>query len=513
MKNWQVIATAVGLTSASSALLASSFSLAPALLTLAGVIAANIVFARGGFGEVLDRRVEWGWMAVCGLIALLSTLLGGEGHLFFAKDDWLGRDAVMADLVSSGIPVFYRHDGGDFLLRAPLGMYLVPAAVGKLAGLQFAHLALVVQSTLLLSVFFYAITLVWPRGRLAFIFLFLFFSGLDSIPVLAKTGGASLLRVPAFWVEIGYFPAHLSQFFWGPPHALPGWWFAALVALYMRREIDLAALAAASLPLLLWSPLALMGAAPVFVALALLSPREMAKLRFVCAAFCAIGFLPILLYLGAGAEGVPHRFQAFSEGFFDEYLLLVFFGLTQIAVLALFWRKTASWFRPALAIAIFLLLVCPLFNLGYMNDATQRASLAPRALLAFGFDALLIDCLLSRAWLAFASGALVFLIGAVSPALELYDTLTTPRFSVSDCNLLTVYRKHNHDRYLPSYLAAAASFPPWLFAAAPQGAPLEVKTRLCWPDRIYGEKLFNWLKPEHRIWLRAPTPQDLAATP
>ncbi len=512
MKNWHVVAGAVCFTSASSALLASSFSLLPAFLVLAGVAAADLLFAAGDFGSALKRPVEWRWLAACAAIALSLTLLGGEGHVFFSKDDWLGRDAVLADLVSRSMPVLYRHDGGEFILRAPLGMYLVPAAIGRIAGLQAAHLALVTQSAILLSIFFYVVTLVWPRGRVAFIFLFVCFSGLDTIPILIKTGAASLLRVPAFWVEIGYFPPNLDQFFWGPPQALPGWWFAALVGLYVRREIDLAALTAASLPLLLWSPLALMGGALVFIALALLSPREMARRRFALACLCAAGFLPILIYLRAGAEAVPHRLQAFDAGFFDEYLLLVIFGLTQIAVVFLFWKRVEDWFRPVLVISVVLLLLCPLFNLSYMNDITQKVSLAPRALLAFGYNSLLIECFLSRAWLAFASGALVFLIGAISPALELYDTLTTPRFAISDCNLLTVYRKHKHERYLPTYIAAVGSFPSWLFPDAPKGAPLEVETRLCWPDRIYGEKLFNWLKPENRIWLRAPTPQDLADT-
>jgi hypothetical protein len=511
LKNWHIVAAAMAVTSAGSALLAPSFSLLPALLALAGVVCANCVFLAGRFGEALERPVEWRWLAVCAGVGLSLAVLGGEGHLFFSKDDWLGRDAVLADLVSRAMPAFYRHEGGDFILRAPLGMYLLPAAVGRIAGLQAAHFTLVGQTTFLLAAFFYAITLVWPRGRLAFIFLFVFFSGLDSIPVLIKTGGASLLRVPAFWVEIGYFPPNLSQVFWCPPHALPGWWFAALAVLYLRREIDLAALSAASLPLLLWSPLALMGAAAIFVPLALLSPPEITRPRFAFACMSALGFLPLLAYLGAGAEGVPHRLQIFESGFADEYVLLLIFGLTQLALAFVFWKRLDVWFRPLLAISALLLLISPLFNLGYMNDATQRVSIAPRALLAFGFDALLIDFFFARAWAPLAAGALVFLIGAMSPALELYDTLTTPRFSISDCNLLTVYRKHNHDRYLPTYIAAIDSFPSWLFAGGPKSAPLEVETRLCWPDRVYGEKLFNWLKPEYRIWLREPRPEDLSA--
>jgi hypothetical protein len=512
LRNRHLLVAAVAFWTLSSVLLATRFALAPALATLAGAVVANGIVARGGFGELLEKPVDGRWLTACLLLGLLLATLGGEGHFFFSKDDWLGRDAVLADLVSRWAPTPYRHDGADFLLRAPLGMYLAPAAVGRILGLNAAHLALLAQNSLALGGFFYFVTLLWPRRRLAFVLLFVFFSGLDAIPVLLKTGGA-LLRVPAFWVEIGWFPAHLSQLFWGPTHALPGWWFAALAALHARRQIDLATLAAASLPLLLWSPLAVMGAAPLLLILAALSPRAMATPRFALACVAGLGFLPIVFYLRAGAEAVPHRFQWATPGFFDAYLLLILFGLTQAIFVAVLWRRIEPWFRPTLAAAIFLLLLSPVYDLGFMNDVTQRVTLAPRALLAFGFNALLIDSLAAGAFAALASGAAIFAVGAVSPAVELYDTLSTPRFSISDCNLLTVYAKHRHERYLSTYLAPMNAMPAWLFGRAAEGPPLEKEDRLCWPDRIHGEALFDWMKPENRIWLTRPKPPAEAASP
>lgn len=144
-----------------------------------------------------------------------------------------------------------------------------------------------------------------------------------------------------------------------------------------------------------------------------------------------------------------------------------------------------------------------------MNDITQRVSIAPRALLAFGFDALLIDLFASGAWAAVVSGALIVAVGAISPAIERWDTLTTPRFSICDCNLLTVYAKHRHENYLPTYIAPVGAFPSSLFRPADGAVPLEKEDRVCWPDRVHGEEQFNWLKPENRIWLR---PRPAAAT-
>lgn len=499
----------MALTSASAALFATGLQPIPAIVTLAGLILANALVARAPFGEMLTRPVEWRWFAVCLIIGFALAMVGGEGHFFFAKDDWLGRDAVLADIVNRWTPVTYIFNDAEHMLRAPIGMYLLPGAIGHLFGLKAAHMTLLAQTSLLLGFFFYVITLVWPKRRLLFIVFFILFSGLDTIPVLIKTGGASLLRYPAFWVEIGNYPANVNQLFWAPTHALPGWHFAAVALLLLRREIDVAALAAATLPLVLWSPLAIMGAVPIFLVFMVSSPREILSLRFAAACVATFGFIPILIYLRADAGAVPFGLQIFEAGYFDSYLIFILFALTQIGFVIVLWRRVDPWFRATLAASIVLLLVFPFFDLGFMNDIAQRVSIVARAFLAFGFDALIVELLVAGSALALIPGVAIVLIGAITPALEFYDSITTPRFSISDCNLMTVYGKHNHDKYLSTYLARLDVFPSWLFRMREGQEPLKRETRVCWPDRVHGEKLFNWLKPENRIWLRTPTAQDL----
>lgn len=513
MRNSHLVIAAVALTSAGSALLATSFSLAPAIVTLAAVLGVNAIVARGPVGELLAREVEWRWLLTCLLVGLLLDMLGGEGHFFFAKDDWLYRDAVLSDIVDRWLPVFYTDASGVFMLRAPLGMYLLPAAVGYFLGLSAAHVALLVQNSIILGFFFYMATLVWPRRRLVFVLLFVLFSGLDVIPVLLKTGGRSLLVNLAFWVDSWQYSSNVSQLFWSPNHVLPGWWFAALCLLYLRDEIDLAALAAASSPLVLWSPLTLASGVAIFAFFALRAPRQAFTLRFGGACCAALGLAPILAYLAIDAENVPHQWLVFDKGFFDDYSVFILFALTQVGVLAFFCRRIEPWFRTTLWASVALLLAIPAYSVGYMNDFSQRVPIIPRTFLAFGFDALVIDLLTSGALLALTAPLLVVMIGAVTPALEFYDTLSTPRFAPSDCNLLSVHMKLHPRNYLSTYLARRDAIPSWLASAEPQQAPLAAEERLCWPGRIYGEKLFNWLKPENRIWLRAPTAQDLNGAP
>ena len=98
-----------------------------------------------------DEHVDRPVAAACLGLALVLCLLGGQTHAFFANDDWLIRDAVLADLVARPWPVEYERGGEMLFQRAPLGMYLVPALAGKIAGLGVAHLALLVQNTLVIG--------------------------------------------------------------------------------------------------------------------------------------------------------------------------------------------------------------------------------------------------------------------------------------------------------------------------------------------------------------------------
>lgn len=503
MRNFHIIAAAAVLYALGSALLATSFALWPALAALAGVLVSLRIIARNPWGEVLQRPVEGRWLCICLVLALFLSMVGGQGHFFFAKDDWLYRDAVLSDIAAHWLPVFYQDGDARYVLRAPLGMYLAPAGLGHLFGLRAAHLALLTQSGVLLAAILYAATLMFERRRLLFLALFALFSGLDVLPVLIKTGGENILVYLAFWVDDWNYPSNLTQLFWNPNHVLPGWWFAALCVLHLRREIDLATLAAASLPLVVWSPLTLFGAAALFAFLALRELRALWSFRFASVFAAALGFVPILAYLAADAGEVPHKWLVFQPDFLDFYLIFILFALTQIAFVAAFRARIAPWFAGALWFSIALLLVVPVYDLGFMHDFSMRVSIVPRALLAFGFNALLIELLAQGALLGAGAGALIASIGAVTPALEIYDSLSTPAFAPSDCNLATVHKKLHPRLSLSTYLARPDSFPAFLPRAGETNAPFAATARVCWPDRKYGEKLFNWLEPENRIWLRS----------
>lgn len=489
--------------SASSLLFAANLQAAPAAALAAGVLIANLLLWRGmAASPLLEQKLDTLWLLALLAVGAGLALLGGEGHLVFAKDDWLVRDAVLADISAHGLAARYEDGGGLAMLRAPLGFYLLPAAVGRLFGLGAAHFAMLAQTASIVAGFFYCATLVWPKRRGLFVLLFAIFAGLDILPVLMKTGGAWAPRYLAFWVDGMYYPPNLSQLFWSPNHVLPGWWFAALAALHIRREIDFSTLAASSLPLLFWSPLTTPGCAGLLLFFFLRAPGAALTPRLALVCLAALGLAPILAYFLTGAGDTSHRLALFDADFQEDYPIFVLFSLVQAFFVLALWRRVDPAMRAPLVASLLLLLAIPVVRIGLMSDFVQRASIAPHALLAFAFDALLID-LLPAAGPAFVLGGAIAAIGAVGPALEIWDSLGTPRWAVSDCNMATANRKYTgHATFLPHYFAPIAAMPAWLFRTADATEPLRLEERLCWPDRVYGETKFNYMKPEHLIWLR-----------
>jgi hypothetical protein len=107
---------------------------------LLGLPAFVLLLAGIGLGLRQFAHIDCGspslkTLSACFGIALAGCLLGGQGRLFYATDDWIIRNAVLMDLVSTAWPPTYDWNGESAILRAPLGIYIVPALVGKAFGM------------------------------------------------------------------------------------------------------------------------------------------------------------------------------------------------------------------------------------------------------------------------------------------------------------------------------------------------------------------------------------------
>ena len=445
----------------------------------------------------LDAPIDARLFGSCLLAALAILILGGEGHFFHAVNDWLIRDATLTDIVHRGVLAAYQFEGRDYALRAPIGMYVVPALAGQWTSLFGAHLAMVAQNAVLLASILYVFGYLAPGHRLAVLALMIFFAGLDIAPVLAQAiarrlGGddfwlPTTLTVWAPW--FAYVPS-LQDFFWAPNHALPGWWFAALALLVARRELDVAGLAAAAAPLALWSPLAI-ACAPFFLLLfvarqparALASPRNWMSLFACCL------FFPVAAYLTAASDTIASSWTILRPGFWLIYALTIAVELPQLLIVAIYWRLTTPERRPTLVLSAVLLLAIPAFGFGPVDDFVLRTPIAPLAILAFEFAVVATRIDPARQPVGRLAIVCVVGIGLFGPGFEILRAFVRARFAISDCGLMQAARDFEiRSGVAPStfeppshYVAALDRMPRWLIVYDPaQAVPFE--PRVCWPD-------------------------------
>lgn len=480
-----------------NAIFATALRPLPAAITLLGCAgAAALLWRARSSSPLLGAPVDVPQFGLSLALGLALCMLGGEAHFFHATRDWLFRDAVMNDLVKNGLTVLYQWEGQDYLLRAPLGMYMVPALMGRAFGLYAAHLTLLAQNALVLSALLYFIATLAGVKKTPFLLLLIAFSGLDILPILAAEAremwkGEDFMPFAhiEWWGE--YFSpirlqysSHLTQLFWVPNHMLPGWWFSLLALLYVRKEIELPILLVSFATMLFWSPLSMMGAAPFLAFFAL---EKLPRNLFAPGVFaaCAVGllFLPIALYLSMDAAAVPHEVLLTREGFAWRYLFFLEIEIPQAIVVLYAWNKVEPCDRRMLALSLVLLLLIPLYRIGVSNDFVMRVSIPPLFMLAFAFARIAVLTPRDNGRFATCISVLVIL-SAATPLLEIKQALRQP-FAISDCNVVTSWYKGDPSMLPTNYWARVEKTPEWLMSPARAPAPLTIEDRKCWPDHLF----------------------------
>ncbi len=374
-----------------------------------------------------DRGVGMPTLLSSLALAVILLLLGGEGRLFYAPTDWQVRGAVLRDLTLYPWPFVYGVHTQPDLLRAPLGMYLLPAMAGKVLGsVRAAEFALLAQNTLILTSLF-AIGASWfdtARARWIAALLFVGFSGMDAIGQLLA--GQPLAMNPERW-NLAVFSANISQIFWVPLHGFAGWIGAALYLLWRMRGMRLAWFLA-PLPLLtLWSPLALMGILPLaaHAGIETIRKRQLRIGDIAVPAGTTLVSLPALLYLASGSGAVGGGAAVLP---LNHYLSLELFEVAPYLLgLWFIGRDTRFGGMPTLALITAMLLLMPYGQIGNSNDFVMRASPPALAILAL----MTIDRLLQPSrpgeglWRGIMIGALA--IGLNTPAFELWHAVSLPR--------------------------------------------------------------------------------------
>jgi hypothetical protein len=321
---------------------------------------------------------------VLGCVALAAVILalGGEGRFAYANADWQIRDAVLRDLTLNSWPYAYTARGAVEILRAPVGMYLLPALAGKAGGVGVAEVALLAQNATLLGILFALGSLLvdTARARLILLAVVIAFSGMDFLGWLR---GAPVLAWD--WTThidgtANQYSSHITQAFWVPQHAIAGWTGAVLFLLWSKGRLSLVQFLV-PLPLLaLWSPLALMGLMPFAAAAGITTLlRRRLQARDVAAPFLATAVaIPALFYLQAAGDTVGIRANPISliEWLHFQQIETIPF-IVGVALLASGRRP-----RMLLGLAATCLALVPLIQVGNSNDFMMRASIPALAVLA-----------------------------------------------------------------------------------------------------------------------------------
>jgi hypothetical protein len=467
------------------------------------VLLAGLALGLRQFAEIGSANISLKILSICFGVALVGCLLGGQGRLFYATDDWMVRNAVLSDMVSAAWPPAYDWNGEPAILRAPLGIYLVPAFIGKAFGIGVAHFAFLIQNTIVFALILFGLTKAPLRGngRVGIVAFFLLFSGLDVVPsVRSLLANAHTLQPSMFhldsWAGRIQYSSHVTQLFWVPHHAFAGWVF---VVFYLRWRKDLLGAPALAMVFglcLLWSPLATIGALPFLLFATVVDLlRSRIRVTSLLAPGCiAAATVPVFLFLIMDSGAVEKGTFFFESNFWPVYGI---FLAVEIGPFYLILRESpldrTLTERAELVLVFGLLVLLPLFYVGFSNDLTMRASnpaLALLALLVFEeIQLAFAEKRRARIWMT-----AVVIIGAATPAFEIARSFVLPSERFSTCNLLQAWRHSAWTKIsMTPYLAREGGVGNWLLKRSEQSPLRDVASNcgeaytapLTWPKAAF----------------------------
>jgi len=334
------------------------------------------------------------------------------------------------------------------------------------------------------------------RARIVALALFVAFSGADCIGwAQRRLAGLEGLDLPHLepWSGQFQYASNVTEVFWTPHHALGGW---ALVAAYLAwrtgrmRALQIAPLWAAAC---FWSPLAALGALP-FLAFAFACDAMDGKLKagdFALAAIAGAASLPLAYFLTRDTGAIEKGLIDLT----DSQVLRGYVGLLGLEVapfLALAWEGRDKADRRAsveLGLIAASLVLIPLYRLGYANDFVMRVSI-PALTLLCARSVPALSALGQQPVRQRIIALAIVLVGAVTPAVEIWRNVTEKAFPPSACNVMESLQDGPYaGSPLDYYIAGAQSLaaPAGLFAP-PNSAPLKRTIANCWPGRtfVYG---------------------------
>jgi hypothetical protein len=451
-----------------------------AILGAGGILLLLTLLVRAEPRHAAVDRISVATLLTCFAIAACLFVVGGEGRFLYANFDWQVRDAVLGDMGHNPWPFAYAVDGTAYVLRAPVGMYLVPALLGGVS--QTARdLALLASNSVMLGLLLaLGGSLFERRSRWIALLVFVLFSGLDIVgtQIVVSNGGYASFDHLERWMAMMQYSSAITQILWVPQHAMAGW-AAAVLYLLWRREMLSPAFLISVIPLsALWSPLALLGTIPfaLFAGIRLTVARKLSASLIGVAVVSVIIAAPGLLYLTTDAGKVVSGFQAFA---LLHYVLFILFEVGLYLLLVWSRRAEVALDKASFAIVAGSLLLMPLYHIGSGEDFMMRASIMPLALLAyFVAQCVTLDYRASRSRIALM---LVLAFGAVTGLKEVTRAVRNQPAPPPQCTLVDVWTQQG-ERIEPIniYVARATALPAFIQPRTPALVQPSKDHKPCW---------------------------------
>ncbi|MGG5824052.1 hypothetical protein [Falsiroseomonas sp. HW251] len=425
-----------------------------------------LFFATQGFSQ---RKIRFGGLTIAFFFATTLCILGGQGGLLYSNPDWLWRNAVLRDLAAGPWPVVYSWQSESLLLRAPLGMYIIPALAAHVIGASGAQFLLATQNIIIFTLIFYFVAgnILGVRNMFVVVLVFCLFSGWDIVGM--KLGfSARDTTIPEdhieAWARYFQYSSMVTQIFWVPNHAAPAWAFACVYMMWCRSEVRIGLLLALVPLFAFWSPLSAIGTLP-FAFYAGLKSLKVQRFTFGDAIITAIAgaiSLPALYYQQLGATQIDHGFTYNLPYFWLFYAVFLILELLPLLVLIAYLDRRAAN-DPTLMIAIFILVLIPLYRLGGANDFAMRSSIPALAIMAIiAGSASVRFCEQGVFRVRMILPLVVLSIGSITGLIEIRRSLVREPVAEAKCNLIQVWQMERPKGSIADYAVSLAVVPTWM---------------------------------------------------
>lgn len=362
-------------------------------------IAVPAVVALGfAFFSVLkceDKKIEISIssLIIIGIIVSLWLYLSGIGGFFIQKQDYLYRNPMFRDLINYRWPV--RYDTNDIALVYYMGHMLIPALIGKLAGLFVdaggAWLAARIAMFIYSFVFIYtAILLLLIKLNKAslkavciLLSVFILFSGMDYLGQYFTFKSDIHIE---YWALFFQYSSMSTQLCWVFNQAIPAWLACSLAV----NEENERAYAIIGLALIISSPFPLVGLASYMLVRAVVRVvreyrinrnlecfKDIFSLSNILSIAVIVPIFAVFYSLNSvtgSADNTVSELPMASELSSDMYIFFyVIFVLLEFLLISLVVLKKAN-IRDTLFVIVSLLII-PFIHIGLGIDFCMRASI------------------------------------------------------------------------------------------------------------------------------------------